>query len=373
MALQSLPLIIRNIAPDQINKVFFACILSNSIWITVIKCLHVSNLTVITSWSFRLRRTHSHVGRRYPGTYAHSNVETTVSPVIGTMCQNVPAASRICSSSSSSSFWSTACWDYRVLNSARLRLKSGVDTTLILQVKYDGVLSSLFIYDSNRFHTLGTMQGRGIREPTSKEDEANQNRASDTEPALSQKQGQNLFIADEFTFTSNSHLSLLMQFRLCTPKGTVIGLGHSGLKINSINMWNNTPIFSRGLDYLPSLHYFILLCSLWESQGRFTQQHAETSRSLKSGRLPYVLLFLWVICMSLAGWCWPVGHCQICLQLWRISLFAAVVLGPQGCFLTCQLFIVKSGSEGILKPPKNLAFYQGRRYNFIVTLIHPPH
>ena len=150
------------------------------------------------------------------------------------MCQNLPAASRICSSSSSSSsFWSTACWDYRVLNSARLRLKSGVDTMLILQVKYDGVLSSLF-HDSNRFHILRTMQRRGIREHTSKEDEANQNRANDTEPALSQKQGQNLFIADEFTFTS--HLSLLMQFRLCTLKGTVIGLGHSGLKINSINM-----------------------------------------------------------------------------------------------------------------------------------------
>lgn len=50
------------------------------------------------------------------------------------------------------------------------------------------------------------------------------------------------FRADEFTSSSNSHLSLLIQCRLPMPKGTIIGLGHSSLKINSINMWNNPPI-----------------------------------------------------------------------------------------------------------------------------------
>lgn len=77
----------------------------------------------------------------------------------------------------------------------------------------------------------GTLnQGRdtireGSKLETSKEDESTQNRANDTEWALSSRQRQ---------FPSFSSHEMLISHAML--KGTIIGLGHAGLKINFINM-----------------------------------------------------------------------------------------------------------------------------------------
>lgn len=91
--------------------------------------------TMIASGHRRRTVTHIYVDRKNMWTYAHSNVQTTVSPARVTTCHNLPAASRI---SSSVCIWNGACWDYSAYIRARLRLEAGPDPSLILQVKQEG-------------------------------------------------------------------------------------------------------------------------------------------------------------------------------------------------------------------------------------------
>lgn len=108
------------------------------------------------------------------------------------------------------------------------------------------------------------------------------------------------FLADEFTFTSNSHLSLLTQCRFPTPKGTIIGLGHSGLKINSINMWKNPPIFSLWfrLSAITSLFYTAVLSECREAKPDLHNNMQGHHVGKSCGRLPNVLLILCLLFMS---------------------------------------------------------------------------
>lgn len=113
----------------------------------------------------------------------------------------------------------------------------------------------------------GTISGRGISEKHQK-----RMNPIKTEPMTQSgpylRNRARTFPADESTFTSNSHLSLLMQCRFPTPKGTIIGLGHSGLKINPINMWNKPPIFSLWfrLSTITPLFYTAVLSECREAK-----------------------------------------------------------------------------------------------------------
>lgn len=277
------------------------------LYIFVVKCSYVSWITVITNWELQASETQSHTHMLAGGTctYAHSNVQTTVSPVIVTMCHNLPTASRICSSSC---IWNGACWDYRVYISARLDSKriqthhsfynsnrrgakkrhETVNTELVKQGRLDrreqrgerslqrragNAVIIVQMWCKFQFllipHFAGNEtlnQGRdnmreGNKWKTSEEDESNQNRANDTERALSSKHGPR-----PFSLTNSLLLPIPIFLFSCNvdspmPKGTIIGLGHSGLKINSINMWNNPCIFSLWfrLSTITSVFYTAVL------------------------------------------------------------------------------------------------------------------